>query len=99
MSKTKYNSRVFLNDETSHYTGASICYYGEDVIFHNKLMQKYAFFELKDCKDTVRLHMDTNLPLQEYVDKIAKIRQELQKYEIFLQQLRSMEENERLTTK
>lgn len=86
MSLKKYNSRVFLNPETSHYTGSIVCADFEDVINLGRHLERYSFVEISDCHGKARIHTDSNLPKEEFIKKLDLLIQELTNFKTHMQE-------------
>ena len=80
MSDIKYNQRIWLNNDDSHYTGSMVLFDGENIINQNKVLDRYSFVEIASCHAKVRIHTDNNHDIQTYIDKIQTIENELRKY-------------------
>jgi hypothetical protein len=57
--KVFYNSRTWLNEEDSHFTGSLVCFDGI-VKNQGREADRYSFVELASCHGKVRLHTDKN---------------------------------------
>jgi hypothetical protein len=86
MSDVKYNERIWLNEDDSHYTGSIVLFDGESIINQGKLIDRYSFVEISSCHGKVRIHNDYNHPLGVYIKKIATLEDELRKYREYLEQ-------------
>lgn len=85
---TKYNKRIWLNPESSHFTGSLVCHDGI-VSNQGKPPERYTFVELASCHGKVRLHTDKNSgrevqQLAEFIAKINLMQNELQKFREYL---------------
>lgn len=79
----KYNKRVWLNSERSHYTGSIVCHDGV-VSNRGNPAERYTFIEISDCHGKSRIHYDNNLDMQDFVDKLKLLRDEI---ELFIEHL------------
>lgn len=86
MSIEKYNTRTWLNDSDSHYTGSIVCAHFEDLKNRGKYMDEYIFAEISDCSGKVRIHKDMNHSTKDFIDKLKLIQSELQKFIDHLEQ-------------
>ena len=75
----KYNSRVWLNPEDSHYTG-SVCFHDGVVSNQGKPPARYTFMELASCHNKARIHTDDNSTMKEYIDKLKLLREEIDNF-------------------
>jgi len=85
MSKINYNRRIWLNQETSHYTGSIVCFDGEDLENRGQTLSRYTFVEISDCHGKIRIHRDNNLPLLDFKCKLARMEYELRQFRKSLQ--------------
>jgi hypothetical protein len=78
MSNIKYNDRVWLNSEESHFTGSMVCFDGV-IKNQGKPAERYTFVELRDCHGRIRLHVDKNSEneLEEFRDKLLLLQETL----------------------
>lgn len=80
----KYCRRAFLNGPTSPSTGSCAAYHGPGSWApHTADM----FFEVGDCRDKARLHKtDLDSPM-DFLNKLRKLRSELDRFITFLEKL------------
>lgn len=76
MTNNKYNKRIWLNSDKSHYTGSLVCHDGI-VSNRGKPKARYVFMEVSDCHGKARIHTDDNLSISDYIDKLKLIRDEI----------------------
>lgn len=72
----KYNKRVWLNPETSHFTGSLVCHDGV-VSNQGKPPARYTFVEFSDCHKKSRIHKDDNLSMDDFIDKLKVVQTEI----------------------
>lgn len=75
----KYNKRIWLNNENSHFTGSMVCHDGV-VSNQGRPPERYTFMEICDCHRKIRVHKDANLPMDEFVGKLALMRDEINSF-------------------
>jgi|LakMenEpi03Aug12_release.lakeMendotaPanAssembly.Ray.scaffolds.fasta_scaffold879730_2 hypothetical protein len=75
----KYNKRVWLNPEDSHFTG-SVVFHDGVVSNQGRPAERYTFMEVASCHAKVRIHTDLNFTLNEYIDKLKLMRDEIDKF-------------------
>lgn len=80
MSDIKYNKRIWLNTDDSHYTGSIVLFDGVDVINHGKKLDRYSFVEISSCHGKVRIHKDDNLTMEDYIQKLKLLETEICEY-------------------
>lgn len=80
----KYNKRVWINSQQSHYTGSIVLHDGV-VSNRGQPRERYTFIEVSDCHGKVRIHYDNNLYMSDYIDKLQLIRDEL---DLFIEHLK-----------
>lgn len=84
----KYNKRVWLNTDDSHFTGSMVCHDGV-VSNQGKPAARYTFVEFSDCHKKSRIHKDDNLDMKDFINKLKLVRLEL---ELFISHLENEDE-------
>lgn len=82
MPKQNYNRRIWLNPETSHFTGSIVCHDGV-VSNQGKPPERYAFLELSSCHGKIKLHADKNdgaLATKLFINKLLVLRTETDRF-------------------
>ena len=80
MSNINYNTRTWLNPPHSHFTGSIVCFDGTEIINQGKQLERYTFVEVASCHSKIRIHNDSNLTPQDFIDKLYLMRAELSKF-------------------
>ena len=68
----RFNQRTWLNTLASHYTGSITCFDGT-VKNRGQPLREYTFVEIADCHGKVRIHVDDNSGLEEFIEKIDSL--------------------------
>lgn len=80
MSVIQYNTRQFINEADSHYTGSIVCFDGKALINQGKVLERYTFVEISDCHGKIRIHRDMNHDLQAFINKLSVVEHELKQF-------------------
>lgn len=88
--QTFYNQRVFLNDPMSPSTGSLVAYDGIRVI--DKEEDRYTFLEISDCHSKIRLHKRWEEPVDRFIEKLYRMRTELDAFINHLEQKKRLDE-------
>jgi hypothetical protein len=80
-----YNSRVWLNPPSSHFTGSVVCHDGV-VTNQDRPAARYTFVEVSSCHGKVRLHTDKNFGMSEFITKLETLRDEIDAFVDYLKE-------------
>ena len=75
----KYNKRIWLNDENSHFTG-SMVFHDNVVSNQGRPAERYTFIEIASCHAKVRIHTDLNQTEKEFIEKLEMMRDEIDNF-------------------
>ena len=81
MSK-KYKRTTELNDKQSPSTGSCTAFYGKSP--WKGFKSPYMFFEVADCGSKIRLHNSQIDSRKSFIEKIKRLRNELDRFIVFL---------------
>lgn len=82
-NKCFYNTRVWLNKNSSRNTGSIVCYDG--ITEFSDGMNEDSFVEIADCHNKVRIHKDLNGTNDEWLNKLRLLRDNLNNFILFLE--------------
>lgn len=71
MKSKTYSKRKWLNKSSSPSTGAAAAYYGP--MPWGKKGQKYTYFEVSDCHNSIRLHQNEIEPIDDFIRKLRSL--------------------------
>jgi hypothetical protein len=85
---SKYNKRIWLNPETSHFTGALVCHDGI-VKNQGRPAERYTFVEISSCTAKIKLHSDKNaenevIELKDFISKLNTVTSALLEFQRYL---------------
>jgi len=86
----RYVEKMFLNSEESASTGSIVCFDGEHQWNKEKDPRKESWVEVADCHVKARLHRCYEDTAEDYLTKIKKMRDVLNRYIDHLEKVRSI---------
>lgn len=84
MRKTNYNKRTWLNSEDSDSTGSLVCFDGTVTTKKDESLD-WAFLEISDCRNKVRLHRTEDDSKDDFLRKLKTIKREVSEFINFLE--------------
>ncbi len=73
MKKVNYQKRIWLNDDSSSFTGSVVAYHGRSE-WGDKKSANITFFEVADCHNKIRLHnTDRDKKDKDFIIKLRKL--------------------------
>ena len=69
-----YSNRQWLNPAGKSSTGSVVAYHGEAPWTNNEKQETMTVLEVSDCHNKVRLHRSENDTMEEFIEKMEKLR-------------------------
>ena len=84
MKQKTYSKRAWLNKKGSPSTGSAAAYHGQ--MPWGKKGQKYTYFEVSDCHNSIRLHQTEIEPTADFIRKLRKLAKMATDFADFMEQ-------------
>ena len=85
MKSKTYSKRKWLNKSNSPSTGSAVAFHGQTP--WGKKGQKFTFFEVSDCHNSVRLHQTEIESKEDFIRKMRKLAKMADNFADFLESL------------